>query len=159
MDSAQALRLYAYRLLAARAYTESELRSKLEQKAKKDGCDATSVNAILNDLLSKKWLDDTSVAEQIVTRRGIGHHRKQLTLEQRGLSVDAQQQAWTQWDREQELLELQELIQKYGHRWSSAGPKGYNRAYGFLARRGFSARDIRTALQQWMNLDSDAEDQ
>lgn len=75
----------AFRLLAARARSEKELRSKLKEK----GFDETVIGGVTARLLELKYLDDESFAGQWARNLGVnkllGDRRIALSLQEKGI--------------------------------------------------------------------------
>ena len=82
------LLLYAYRLLALKSYSETELVFKLSQKFKDDRYEENLealVSEVIEELRRLHFIDDRSVARVIAHRRGVGRLRKAAEMRLRGI--------------------------------------------------------------------------
>ena len=177
--SASELLQYAYAVLSQRALSEREMQAKLEHKLSRsfapleDEMQSEMISGVLKKLKDYRFVDDSRLAESLSRTRGVGSYRIRAKMYQRGIDDETGAKALKNVDPELEKGELERLVERNWDRWQAAGPKGHARAYGFLARRGFSSRDILKALVPLqpigqsrgqskgssMELDSDDEDE
>jgi regulatory protein len=147
---ARAARVAALDALGRRDYAAEELRRKLLDK----GYDSTVVGPVLDALRAEKLLDDRRYVENFVAyhaARGQGPVRVRADLRKSGLMEDGLD-AYPDW-----LAQLRSARQK---KFGAALPDGYadkQRQSRFLAYRGFTNAQIRTALGFDIAIDSDAE--
>ncbi len=143
---------YAYAVLSQRALSEREMQTKLEHKLKRsyapleEGVGSELISGVLEKLRDYRFVDDSRLAESLSRSRGVGSYRIRAKMYQRGINDETGAEALKNVDPELEKGELERLVERHWDRWQAAGPKGHARAYGFLARRGFSSRDILKAL-------------
>ncbi len=145
-----AVRESALLSLARREHSRAELAGKLKQKKYAGG----TIKAVLDDLVTRGYLDDRRFASFWIERRCNGHPRGRrmlsVELQQRGISPELAKEALDEHFPEQtEQALLIDLIKK---RMRSAGrlaPEVFKRRLmSFLARRGFSYGDIRGTLDE-----------
>jgi regulatory protein len=151
---ARAARVAALDALGRRDYAAEELRRKLLDK----GYDSIVVGPVLDALRTEKLLDDRRYAENFVAyhaARGQGPVRVRADLRKSGLSeplIGECLDAYPDW-----LAQLRKARQK---KFGAALPDDYadkQRQSRFLAYRGFTNAQIRTALGFDIAIDSDAE--
>jgi regulatory protein len=140
----RSIRQAAIGLLARRDHARREL----ERKLKERGFAAPAVDAVLQELTEKRFLDDHRYIEHFVSyhaARGQGPVRIAAELRQLGLpaeAIDEHLQAAADW-REQARLARRK---KFG----VSVPQAFRdraRQARFLEYRGFSAEQIRAALE------------
>jgi regulatory protein len=140
--------------LARRDLASEDLRRKLLEK----GYDTTVVAPVLDALRAEKLVDDRRYVENFVAyhaSRGQGPIRVRLNLRQKGLDealVEECLAAYTDW-----AGRLKEVQRK---KFGAKPPCGYadkQRQARFLAYRGFTSAQIRTALGFDVDLDSNDE--
>ena len=150
--SASELLQYAYAVLSQRALSEREMQAKLEHKLSRsfapleDEVQSEMILDVLEKLKDYRFVDDSRLAESLSRTRGVGSYRIRAKMFERGIDDKTGAEALKNVDPELEQSELERLVERHWDRWQTAGPKGHARAYGFLARRGFSSRDILKAL-------------
>ncbi len=141
---------YALNLLAARAYTERNLRRKLTQKE----FEPDEVDAAMERLLDRKLIDDarfaSEFARQKLTTRGSSVRRVKQDLMRRGLS-SANIRAAIEQVTEEETIDIAASVdiaakKKLASMSAVAPDVARRRLYAFLARRGFEVADIRAAI-------------
>lgn len=133
---------YAFRALAQRALTEQELRTRL---ARRD-VSTEEAERVISRLRELGYLDDTALARAASDRRGVGASRIRFDLKRRGVDRQTVDAALLTRDPEQERNEAAQLVERNRERWLRArDPRA--RAYGFLARRGFSPDVIWSVLR------------
>ena len=143
---------YAYAVLSQRALSEREMLEKLTHKLERsfapleEEAQADLLSGVLEKLKDYRFVDDSRLAESLSRTRGVGSYRIRAKMFERGIDDETGAAALKNVDPELEKGELERLVERHWDRWQAAGPKGHARAYGFLARRGFSSRDILKAL-------------
>lgn len=151
---------YAYSVLSQRALSEREMRVKLERKLNRSFAPLEEepqgdlISEVLEKLKDYRFVDDSKLAESLSHTRGVGGYRIKAKMFERGIDEETGAAALKNVDPELEQSELERLVERNWERWKAAGPKGHARAYGFLARRGFSSREILKALAPLQNRDS-----
>ena len=144
---------YAFRALAARALSVSELRTRLLRRAANPE-DAESVLARVQEL---GYLDDAVLARTMANRSGIGRHRVRAELTRRGVDDALTQQALTVRDDDREAQEAAALLERQLPRLRRARDPRAS-AFAYLARRGFGSGVIWQVLgQQHFAVPEDAE--
>ncbi len=148
----RAARQAALDALARRDHTSEDLRRKLVQK----GYDSAVIAAVLDQLRAEKLLDDRRYAENFVAyhaARGQGPMRVRAELRRKGLEgplVDACLDGYPEW-----ISQLRKAQQK---KFGATPPSNYadrQRQSKFLAYRGFTGAQIRTALGVDVDVDSE----
>lgn len=130
------MRTRALRLLAKREFGSAELRARLLQ----GHSSSSEVDALLEELRERNWLDDTRAARVRALywhRRGFGRHRAELDLRQRGFAEPIVARAVAEVfvddaGRAKHLLETRFPD-------VSTDPRARARAARFLLRRGYGA--------------------
>jgi len=141
----------ALRMLALRARARGELRRSLVQK----GEPADQVEAALDRLEAAGFLDDSAFARQFARSRSAGagasRRRIQQELNRRGVARQVTDEAIAEVYEEEAVDEEAVAVRAARKKLRSlAGldPVVRNRRlYGYLARRGFDAADIRNAIE------------
>ena len=155
LDS-RAARTAALDALSRRDHSSEELREKLLGK----GYDAAVVAELITRLRVEKFLDDGRYLENFVTYhagRGQGPNRVRANLRDLGLpggDIDAAIAAYPEW-----LAQLKRAREK---KFGTSLPTNYadrRRQAQFLAYRGFSGAQIRSALGLDTDLDADTKDE
>lgn len=152
---AEAARLAVYdralNMLAFRARSATELSRALVRK----GSDPVHVSAAIARLVEQGFLDDASFARSFARAKVVGasHSRRrvQQELQRKGVARDVASQAIGE-VFEDEAIDSLALIEAAARRklrtLASLEPiVRRRRLYGFLARRGFDADDIRRVLE------------
>jgi regulatory protein len=151
---ARAARVAALDALARRDYASEDLRRKLLQK----GYDSAVIALLIDQLSAEKLLDDRRYAENFVAyhaARGQGPLRVRAELRRKGLEgvlVEECLEAYPEW-----LSHLRKARQK---KFGATPPSNYadqERQSRFLAYRGFTGAQIRTALGVDVAIDSDSD--
>jgi regulatory protein len=142
--------------LSRRDHSSEELRGKLLGK----GYDAAVIEELMERLHAEKFLDDGRYLENFVAYhagRGQGPNRVRAKLCNLGLSgaeIDATLAAYPDW-----LTQLKRAREK---KFGTSLPTNYadrQRQAQFLAYRGFSGAQIRSALGLDTDLDADTQDE
>ena len=142
--------------LSRRDHSSGELRGKLRAA----GYDAALVEELIERLRADKLLDDSRYLEDFVAyhaARGQGPNRIRLDLRHLGLpspEVEASLAAYPDW-----AIRLERAREK---KFGTSVPTNYadrQRQARFLAYRGFSGAQIRTALGVDTDLDGDTKDE
>jgi regulatory protein len=155
------LREVAFQLLSHSEHTAAQLKTKLRRK----GYEATAIHVLVEELVSRDYLNDARAAALLTQRRASGSRwgRGKITqeLSAKGISKELAQQS---------LASLEEA----GHDWLATATallqkkypkplpdlreerqKEQARRLGFLLRRGFSSSQAQAALKQTQALAAD----
>jgi regulatory protein len=155
LDS-RAARVAALDALARRDYASEELRRKLLNK----GYDSAVVVQLIERLCAERLLDDRRYLENFVAYHAArGHGPKRVCADLRklglhGAQVESSVDAYPDW-----LVQLQRARQK---KFGASSPSNYadqQRQARFLAYRGFTGAQIRTALGFDTDLDLDTKEE
>ena len=150
----------AYRLLAYRARTRTELRRRLRRKGYPDDI----IEACVASLVEKGYLDDEAFAESFardrVRLRPSGPRRIVQELRAKGVAADVAEPVVENVFAAENVSEL-ELARTAAEKWSRSNlrsttgrsrdePRGKlrRRLYGYLARRGFTGATIWTVIDE-----------
>ena len=140
---------YVLWLLGRRMYTQAELRDKLRKKGATD----TDIDAILNRLVELKLSDDSTFAESYVAGRKHrkGPHALRQELNRKGVAKTTIAETLDDFGKDDERRAVTRLLDKHAWRFQKAIQKDDVRkakakAYGFLARRGFSSEVVSEVL-------------
>jgi regulatory protein len=148
----RAARVAALEALARRDHASLELRRKLLDK----GYDTAVIEELIERLCAEKLLDDRRYLENFVAyhaARGHGPNRVRADLRKLGLQTpqtESSLDAYPDW-----ILQLNRARQK---KFGTSPPSNYadrERQARFLAYRGFTGAQIRTALGFDTDLDAD----
>ena len=136
----------AMRLLVVRDRSEKELRERLAR----EGYLVTEIDAALNYVKSFGYINDRRYAENYVMSAG-GKKSKavlRLFLQEKGIDETIIETALEILPAEETELIRQLLMKKAGqpHRMDE---KELRRAYGYLARKGFSSGDIWKVFREY----------
>lgn len=138
----------AYDYLSRRPHSEAELRQKL---ARKD-YEAANIEAVVNHLAERKYLDDEAFAKLWIEQRGSARGERLLRQELRQKGVDAAVISKVLMEREtgnDPLATSREVaLRRYARLKNESWNVVYARLSGYLSRRGFSADHIRTILTE-----------
>ncbi len=134
---------YAIRALAARALTKHELNRKLRQR----GASEEVALQTLTKLIELKFLSDQAIAESAARDTTKGKFAISQKLASRGVSRHIVEDVLMERSNADELENAIALVEKQSYKWT--GARAYEKAYGFMMRRGFSSGVIRTALEDW----------
>lgn len=139
-------RSVALRLLARREHSRLELALKLRQRK----IDAGVIEQVLDDYEAEGWLSDERFAEVYARQRmdlGYGPLKIQAELQQRGIHdtpACVREMTDTDWsDQATSLREKRFGLDDIREDWDEKV-----RQARFLARRGFSAEQVESALEQ-----------
>lgn len=138
---------YVMWLLSRKAYTTSQLKERLRKKL----CSPQTIEQVMNKLEEMKLIDDTRYAEQYIhsRQRKKGKLKLKQELFQKGLDETTITQMLDDVSDDQQVASAQALLEKQFSKLQKADPRQrYAKAYGFLARRGFSGDIIRKVLEQ-----------
>lgn len=134
----------AVRLLARREHSTRELKRKLQAK----GHDPAVVERVVERLGAKKLVSDERFVESFVAhhaRRGQGPVRIRAALRQQGAPDELIEAALRDSDVDWASIAADVRVRKFGHK-PPAGAAERAKQARFLQYRGFSADQIRTAL-------------
>lgn len=143
-DSYQALLDYSFRILGVKNYSESELRQKLDRRAKKLKLSGTAaaIKKAMERLKELNYLNDQKILENYfeyrLKSRPVGKFLFLHEMHRRGISFEA---AKTEWEKRQvdEHLLARELLDRKRRTWGKIPPVLLKRkAAQFLAGRGFA---------------------
>ncbi|MGO2658901.1 regulatory protein RecX [Mycetocola reblochoni] len=135
--------------LRRRGLSEAEvLRAALDE-----GLDAHQANDVLEQLRSWGYVDDASLAEQLLvkaqSRKGQGREAARRTLGERLIRADIVDQLLADIDDADELERAVELARRRAPQVASLGTEvAHRRLSGFLARRGYSGVIVRQAVDR-----------
>lgn len=138
--------------LGRRALSCQQLQEKLARK----GFELSEITAVVDKLKSWQLLDDRKFAEQFISSgsaRGWGRRRIAFELTRRGVAKDIVEAASAEMlDEETEGENLHHRLQIYWKRIAKLPrEKQYNRAMGYLLRRGFSLDEAKKAVKEKIN--------
>ena len=141
----------ALSLLNYRMRTEKELKSKLIAAEFSEEAADEAVEYVK----SFGYLDDRTYADQYVASRRAAKGDIVLRRELREKGVDEEIISEVLKENETDPVETAcaLIVKKYG-RPHALDEKEYRRAFGFLARRGFSSHDVFTALKRYGEADA-----
>lgn len=145
LDSYDAVKERALRLLAFRAHSENELRDKLTH----DGASAEHIDAVTEFLYEYKLIDDRIYAERLAADlsniKKYGRYRIIAELSRKGISREIISEVTDamETDEEEQLLPLME--RKLGGDFDQ---KSRDRAFRYFAARGYSFDDIKAAYNK-----------
>lgn len=144
-EEGQKLMDYALRAITARAYSEAELRARLLRRS-----DEEAAERVIARLRELGYLNDAELARHLGQRRGLGQGRLRAQMQRRGLASDVIEEALEGRDPQQDLSEARELLRRRLPTLLS-GKNARSRAYGLLARRGYSGDIIARVMaeQTW----------
>ena len=134
---------YAIRALAARALTRHELNRKLRQR----GASEEVAHQTITKLIELKFLSDQAIAESAARDTSKGKFAIKQKLAYRGVSPHIVEDVLMERSDTDELENAIALVEKQSYKWT--GARAYEKAYGFMMRRGFSSGVIRAALEDW----------
>lgn len=142
-----AIREVCLKALSRRDHSRRELRELLAEFQE------VEIDRELSDLERLGYLDEQRLAdtivENLVRRKGLGSSAIRLELQKRKLESEAISRALETIDRESERERAIEFLQKKAARLGLADREGaIRRLSGQLARRGFDADTVRSAISQ-----------
>lgn len=143
---------YALNLLAARAYTERNLRRKLAQR----GFSAGESDETIERLKEKGYVDDARYAAEFARQRlvvaGASVRRVEQDLAKKGISREVARGATEQILEEEPVDTISAIERIAKKRLLSAGDLESHvlrrRVFGFLARKGYGIDDINAVLDR-----------
>jgi regulatory protein len=157
-----ALRTYdrALSMLAAQARSARDLERRLVRK----GEDPSHVRSAIERLRAAGFVDDAVFARQLARSKllGAGHSARRLRQElgKRGVARDVADEAVSEVVAEEAVDEVALVMKAARKKLAALGrldaPTRNRRLYAFLARRGYEADVIRTALDRLRKEASDA---
>ena len=135
-------------LLKSRPYTEKQMYDKLKQGGYPD----TVADIAVEYFKSFGYIDDLQYARDYIDYYSEGRSRKRLEqdLLQKGIGRSDIKEAFENWQSEggviDELAQIRELLIKKSYSEDTSDIKDKQRMMAFLFRKGFSADNIRRAL-------------
>jgi regulatory protein len=138
----------AYRLLAYRAQTASELRDRLQRC----GYPAATIDEVLRQLASDGYIDDRKVAldwaRYRLQAKPLGRRRLAWELQRRGLTPEVVEEAIRELYREfdEATLAEQAARKRLGSKELPRSPRERQRYARYLFSLGFDADTVATAL-------------
>ena len=146
-EERDALLAYAFRALAGKALTETELRTRLARRT----LDAELAELVIRRVQELGYQNDAQVARAEGQRRTVGVHRVRQTLKTRGIAPELITDTLDARDPDAEQEAATALLSR---RWAAFARKRDPRAsaYAFLARRGFPGSVIWAAIHAQGNL-------
>ena len=139
----------AYRSLARRAHSRYELQEKLERKK----YPPDTVQAVLAELETQKFLDDRafaiSFARDRLERRQLGRNRVALELKTKGIAKELIEETLDPLygEIDEQALAKEALSKRLHSMKRSPTASDHRRLADFLRRRGFSYEAIRKTLK------------
>jgi regulatory protein len=128
--------------LSQRALSERELRQRL---AKRQATPET-IEAVIERLGQLKYLNDSQIAERAVqSQQKHGSRAIAQKLRMRGIDSATIEEALEERSEEEEIELAKALLARNARKFT--GERAKAKAYGFLARRGFSGRVVALALE------------
>lgn len=131
--------------LALRDHSTAELKTKLQRTF-----DEETAQHAVDRVLDIGYLDDRAFAQkyadELIHRKGTSLRGAQNKLWQKGLSRDIIEEVLSAYEQD-ETAQIRELIEKKYRAKLAAG--NTQAVFAALARRGFSASDIRAALNEY----------
>ncbi|MCK9186730.1 RecX family transcriptional regulator [Candidatus Gracilibacteria bacterium] len=149
---------YSLRLVSKKRYTVSEIKKKLSYLCKNHPeIEVDIINEVINRLLELKYLDDTEfVKDYVLSRiqfkpRGISLIKQELRV--KGIHKNIIEGGFENIDYD-ESKACEDLIQKKMKLWTKhPAQKRKEKAFQFLASRGFSKEAIYTSLKSCYSSD------
>jgi len=141
---------YSFWLLSRRARTEYEIREKLLSK----NCTAENIEAVAKKLYELKFLDDLEFARNYIRASKIikpkGKYRLFQELLRKGVKKEVANQAIEEGLNDEENL-AEMALKSYSNKIKNLPrEKQYNRAIGYLLRRGFSLDETKKAVRKYL---------
>lgn len=142
-------KLRCMHLLQGKDYTEGQLREKLRQGM----FPADIIDEAVTYVASFHYIDDLRYALDYI--RSYEEDRSRIRMEQdlyrKGISGKVIGMAFSQWEEEggtqNEQRMILDLLRKRNYRPETADDREKQKEYAFLMRKGFSAEEIRKALE------------
>lgn len=150
----QQLREVLLRLLSRRDYSAAELRQKLRQRGFADDL----IEQQLMDVQARGWQSDERYQAMFVRSkisRGDGPLKIQAAAQHKGLNKTAVRESIANEEVDWQALALARLQRRFGEPPQHLDPKQRAKIQRHLAQRGFPFEVIQTALERWLNSDSD----
>ena len=146
-DSHGDAKRYAFKLLARRGRSESELRERLTRK----GFPGVAIARAVGSLRQAGYLDDCALAEDLkreaLEKKMLAYQGAKVFMMKRGLPAEVVDSVLG-YDEERELQNVQKLVDKQlGSKENYLTKREKRRLWNFLARRGYSSGIIRKALK------------
>lgn len=141
-------KLRAMNLLTGREYTTAQLRTKLKQGYYPDDV----IEEALAYVASFHYTDDLRFAYDYISYNADTKSRRRIEqdLQNKGISVELIEQAWSAWEAQGEAQDEQSMIEallrKKHFAPETADYKEKQKIYGFLMRKGFSGESVRKVL-------------
>lgn len=125
--------------------TEAQIREKLLQGEYPKEC----IDIAVDYLKQRHFLDDYRYACNFIRYSGTKLSRQMIRqkLMQKGIKREVIEDALEEEYASEELLMIQNLLQKRNFNPSDKDERNFQRTYGFLARRGFRSSDILKAMK------------
>ena len=144
-------------LAVALAYVNRRERTvaEVEAKLRASGFDGPELDAAIAELIELGSLDDRRYARLFVEDKraleGWGRERIARGLAERGIASDLIAHTLTAVDADDELTELERAVELLGRRFPGgpATDRDRERAYGFLARKGYGSEVAADAVRAW----------
>jgi regulatory protein len=145
----------ALNLLSKRSYSEKRIREKLSEDfrsaTRKSNLDPSDIDAAIKRLLELSFLDDKrfadSLSREMAEFRHFGPRRIYMELIKKGIPKDLAKETTDNIEHSFDES-LDEVLKKYLKKCKNVPrEKVYNRALGFMIRRGFSYDQAKNALQ------------
>ena len=138
----------AMRLLVSKSRSERELRERLQR----EGYSEEETEAALEYVKSYGYVNDRRYAENYIMSAGAKKSRAALRsfLADKGIAEELIEHALTEVPTDERDL-IRELLYRKAGEPHKMEEKELRRVYGYLARRGFSAGDIRHVLREYQD--------
>jgi regulatory protein len=152
----QKLLEYALRISSKKRYTVYEMRAKLERFFKKRKFTEEEVmDQVIERLCELRYLDDESFARDFVSQRlklrPKGQFMLKRELTQKGIDKDLCEKVLEETEIDEDSVAC-ELLEKVMGRWERLPvQKGKEKAYRYLASRGFRQDSIYKSLERCYN--------
>ncbi len=144
----------AANLLAARDYSENELRRRLLRAAYSDA----TAERVLETLRSRRFVSDERFSAQYVARKAPtrGKRRIYQELRQKGVSEDVAKEALESISEDDENQSAAARAEKFFRRRDSRDPDERQRCIAALVRQGYSFSTARTAVRSVREQDDES---
>lgn len=133
---------YALAALSRRALSKAELSDKLRRK----GADEGKIEEVINKLEKIGFLNDESLTENAITSTRRSTNWLKQKLKRRGINDELIENALLNRDPELDFLSAKALMERYRARFVDK-----NKAFAFLARRGYSFEVINEILSEYFD--------
>lgn len=156
MHDYEKLMAYALRIISKKRYTHAEMLNKLKMFSKKRGLAENEIDRVIQRLFELKYLDDKKYAEDFIADRlrfkPTGKFFLKEKLKLKGVSKETIDSVLGGVDLDEFNLAV-EAVNKGARRWDKYPlQKQKEKAFRFLASRGFSSDAIYKAIKECYDL-------